>query len=485
MISSADLVAALRDADLLAATPDALPAPADLVADSREAGAGAWFVAVRGATFDGHDHAAAAVTAGATVVVAERPLDVGVPVVLVHDGARAAERLARTWFREPAAELRVVGVTGTNGKTTTTALVRHLLNAAGDAGSIGTLGAFDGTGAAVASTAGTLTTPGAVDLQRTLRALVDRGVRTVAMEASSHALDQRRLDAVTFAGAVFTNLTRDHLDYHGSMEAYAAAKQRLADLVAPKGALAVNADDPWWEPLHADPRALRWSVLGNPAADLRADEVQLLAAGSRFVLAGPHGRAEVALPLPGDFNVANAVAAAAVALGLGIPLREVAERLGTAPQVPGRMERIVDAPFHVLRDYAHTPDALERALATLRPLTPGRVIVVFGCGGDRDRGKRPMMGAVAAAGADRAIVTSDNPRTEDPERIIDDIVAGMPPSGWEREADRFIAIATALGQAGPGDAVLLAGKGHETYQVIGTERHPFDERAIVLGLLGR
>jgi UDP-N-acetylmuramoyl-L-alanyl-D-glutamate--2,6-diaminopimelate ligase len=479
----ADVRATLQRADLLVHSPDGDLACTDLTTDSREVQGGGCFVAVRGTREDGHQFIARAVAAGAVLVVAEQPMECGVPVVVVRDGRRAAEVLATAWFDAPAARLQLVGVTGTNGKTTTTALVRHLLNADADAGSIGTLGAFDGAGTSVPSTAGTLTTPGPVDLHRTLRTLVDRGVRRVAMEASSHALDQQRLDGLTFAGGVFTNLTRDHLDYHGDMDHYLAAKLRLADLVASDGVLAWNADDPAWGALRTDARSLSWGLAAD--ADLRVRDVHLLTAGSRFAMDGRFGSAEVSLPLPGGFNIANAVGAAAIALGFGHPLHEVVERLESAPQVPGRMERIVDAPFHVLRDYAHTPDALERALAALRPVTPGRVIVLFGCGGDRDRGKRPIMGAVAAAGADHVIVTSDNPRTEDPDRIIDDIVAGMPIGSYERETDRWLAIAMAVGQAGPGDAVLLAGKGHETYQVIGTERHPFDERTIVLGCLGR
>jgi UDP-N-acetylmuramoyl-L-alanyl-D-glutamate--2,6-diaminopimelate ligase len=374
-------------------------------------------------------------------------------------------------------------ITGTNGKTTTTALVRHLLDTGHDAGSIGTLGAFDGTGAAVASTAGSLTTPGPVDLQATLRGLVDRGVKWVAMEASSHALDQHRLDAMSFVAGVFTNLTRDHLDYHETMENYRSAKLRLGELVRQDGVLAVNAGDPAWDTLSNDPRTVTWGTVAG--ADVRVTDTHVLASGSHFVLDGRFGRAEVRLPLPGDFNIANAAAAATVALGLGRPIDEVAARLTSAPQVPGRMERIIDAPFHVMRDYAHTPDALERLLATLRPITPGRIILVFGCGGDRDRGKRPLMGAIASKGADVTLLTSDNPRTEDPEQILDDIAAGMPARGFQREADRHLAIATALGQARAGDMVVLAGKGHEVYQTTGSHAEPFDEREIVLGLMGR
>jgi UDP-N-acetylmuramoyl-L-alanyl-D-glutamate--2,6-diaminopimelate ligase len=360
--------------------------------------------------------------------------------------------------------------------------VRHLLNARGTAASIGTLGAFDGSGEPVPSTAGSLTTPGAIDLQATLALLRDRGTEFVAMETSSHSLDQGRLDGLTFAAAVYTNLTRDHLDYHGTMTAYLAAKLRLSSYLSLEGTEVVNLDDDAWTALPA--RSSRITFGLSPAADVRASEITLDSAGSQFHLTTPAGAADVRLPLLGDFNVHNALAAAATALALGLPLGDVATRLTAAPQVPGRMERIGDRPCIILRDYAHTPDALERALGTLRPLTSGRLIVVFGCGGDRDRGKRPIMGRIAAEGADLAIVSSDNPRTEDPDAIIDDVVAGMGDVPFVRLADRREAIAHAIDSAGPGDTVLLAGKGHETYQVIGTEKLPFDERAIVASVIG-
>ena len=478
-----ELVGILRIHDLVVEEPQVDLALSGLAVDSRAVTPGALFVAVRGPAVDGHTFIGQAVAAGAVAVVAEQPVAAGVPVVIVRDSGRAAHCLAEAWYGQPSQSLQLVGVTGTNGKTTTTLMMRHLLNGRGDAGSIGTLGAFDGTGRSVPSTAGSLTTPGPLDLQATFRALVDAGVRRVAMETSSHALDQGRLDGLVFEAGIFTNLTRDHLDYHGTMGQYLAAKLRLADLVTSRGVLSVNADDAAWQGLHGDARAVTWGHAAGAA--VRIEDVMSVAAGSHFRLTGRFGSADVAIPFPGDFNVANATGAAAAALGLGLPLLTVVERLHSAPQVPGRMEKIVDAPFHVLRDYAHTPDALERALATLRPLTQRRLIVVFGCGGDRDIGKRAIMGRVASAGADHVIVTSDNPRTEDPERIIDDIVAGMPSRGWERESDRSVAIAMAMGLASAGDTVLLAGKGHETYQVVGTTRLPLDEREIVLGLLGR
>jgi UDP-N-acetylmuramoyl-L-alanyl-D-glutamate--2,6-diaminopimelate ligase len=480
-LSLPELVAALRREDLVVTASTEAPAVSGLTTDSRTAGSGDVYIAVRGSQTDGHRFVRDAVGRGAAAIVVETPQGLPVPEVVVRDGRAAALALARAWYGDPGHSLRLIGITGTNGKTTTTGLVRHLLNATGTAASIGTLGAFDGSGSAVPSTAGSLTTPGAIDLQATLAALRDRGTEYVAMETSSHSLDQGRLDGLTFAAAVYTNLTRDHLDYHGTMEAYLTAKLRLSTYLSLDGVEIVNQDDDAWRALPARPGRVTFGTA--PEADVRGSELHLDAGGSSFRLTTPWGAADVRLPLLGDFNVSNALAAAATALALGRPLEEVAARLGAAPQVPGRMERIGDRPCVILRDYAHTPDALERALATLRPLTSGRLIVVFGCGGDRDRGKRPIMGRVAAERADLAVVSSDNPRTEDPEAIIDDIVAGMGAAPHIRLADRRAAIARALGEARPGDTVLLAGKGHETYQVIGTEKVPFDERDVVADVL--
>jgi UDP-N-acetylmuramoyl-L-alanyl-D-glutamate--2,6-diaminopimelate ligase len=476
-----ELVEALRREGLLISAPEAAPPLTGVTADSRAVAPGMIYVAVRGSQVDGHRYVPDAVRRGAAAIVAEAGAGSGVPEIIVTDGRRAAVTLGRQWFGDPGRTLTLIGITGTNGKTTTTALVRHLLNGGGTTGSIGTLGAFDGSGAAVESTAGSLTTPGPIDLQGTLAALRGRGVTHVAMETSSHSLDQGRLDGLSFAAGVFTNLTRDHLDYHGTMASYLAAKLRLDALLGPEGVQIVNADDPAWVALPSGRRRLRFGIGGT--AEVRAEDLQLGNGGSRFRLVTPAGTAAVTLPLLGEFNVANALAAAACAFGLGWPLAEIVERLDAAPQVPGRMEQILAEPAVVLRDYAHTPDALERALAALRPLTPGRLIVVFGCGGDRDRGKRPVMGRIAAGLADLAIVTSDNPRTEDPELIIDEVEQGMGNAPHQRFADRRAAIGAALATARLGDTVLLAGKGHETYQVIGTEKVPFDERAIVRGLV--
>jgi UDP-N-acetylmuramoyl-L-alanyl-D-glutamate--2,6-diaminopimelate ligase len=326
-----------------------------------------------------------------------------------------------------------------------------------------------------------LTTPGPIELQRLFRWLVDAGVQSVSMEVSSHALGQRRADGVSFDVAVFTNLTRDHLDYHGTMDAYFQAKAQLADYLRPHGVLVVNADDPAWRALPAGRRRVTFSVRSS-AAEAHASDIEYGPHGSTWTLSLAEERVRVRLPLVGDFNVANALAAAAAAWSMGVAPARIAELLGRLPQVPGRLEMISETPT-VLRDYAHTPDALERALCAVRPFAAGKLIVVFGCGGDRDPGKRPEMGAVAERLADRVILTSDNPRTEDPERILDDIASGLRRRDYERIEDRRQAIARALTVAAPEDVVLLAGKGHETYQVRGTEKLPFDERVIVRELL--
>lgn len=451
-----------------------------LTDDSRTVVAGSCFVAVRGSVADGHEHLTDAVRQGASCVIAERAgaVPAGVPALIVRDSRAAAAAAAVSFYGAPGDSLKIVGVTGTNGKTTTVGILRHLLHSAeSPAASIGTLGVRVGDGTPFPGGAG-LTTPGPIELQRLLRALVDAGVRSVAMEVSSHALEQRRVAGLQFAAGVFTNLTRDHLDYHGSMDAYFAAKALLVAALAPDGAAVVNADDVAWEKLPAAPRLVRFSAAGAEA-ELRAKELRFTPRGSAWLLESASGSYPVALSLIGDFNVANALAAAAAAVAIGMPLQQVAQRLATVPQVPGRLELLSERPT-VLRDYAHTPDALARALAALRPFTPGRLIVLFGCGGDRDRGKRPLMALAARDGADHLVVTSDNPRTEDPERILDEIVAPLTPGSYDRIEDRRSAIAHTLTLADPArDLVLLAGKGHETYQIRGTTRLPFDEGEIV------
>ncbi len=483
-IRVADLVSALERAGLLVGTTEGIPDAVDAVTDdSRAVREGTAFVAVRGADRDGHDYLDAAAQAGATLAVVEDPARTSGPALVVHSSRRAAAVVAAAAHGHPARTMRFVGVTGTNGKTTTVGMLRHLLDEAdARAASIGTLGVLVGSAGAELPGGGGLTTPGPMELQRLLRLLADQQVRVVAMEVSSHALHQERVMGIAFDAAVFTNLTRDHLDYHGTMEAYFEAKARLIALLGDDGAAVVNADDRAWDALPAAPRRLTFGERA-PTADVRARDVTFHPRGSDWTLVSPDGEAHVQLPVIGDFNVANALGAAATAVALGIPVRTVAERLSTLPQVPGRLEIIAERPT-TLRDYAHTPDALERALTALRPFTPGRLIVVFGAGGDRDRGKRPLMAQIADRLADVLVVTSDNPRTEDPERILDDIVAPLEPGRYERIQDRRTAIARALAIADPAqDVVLLAGKGHETYQIRGTEKLPFDERAIVAELL--
>lgn len=472
-----------RSGELRASAP--MPARfTEITDDSRRVTPGALFVAVRGGTYDGHAYLTAAAAAGAAGAIVEDASGASIPAFVVGDSRRAAALAARAAFGDPAADLTVVGVTGTNGKTTTVGLLRHLLDdVTAPAASIGTLGVLERSAGDPLPGGSGLTTPGVIELQRVLRDLANRGVRRVAMEVSSHSLDQGRVDGVTFRVAVFTNVSLDHLDYHRTMDAYVAAKAKLVEHVAPDGTCVVNADDPAWSVLRPGPgqRSVTFSL--GASADATARDVRYVPGGSTWVLVAGGIRAPVTLPLMGAFNVANALGAAAAAWALGMPVDRLAERLSTAPQVPGRLERLRDRPA-VLRDYAHTPDALNRALDALRPFVQGRLIVVFGCGGDRDRSKRPAMGAIAEDKADLVILTSDNPRTEDPERILDDIEAGMRRRDHERIEDRRLAIARALELAGPDDLILLAGKGHETYQIRGTTAHPFDERTIVAELAG-
>ncbi|HEY2067710.1 MAG TPA: UDP-N-acetylmuramoyl-L-alanyl-D-glutamate--2,6-diaminopimelate ligase [Gemmatimonadaceae bacterium] len=476
------IVDALRAAGLLHDTRGALPPTlAAITDDSRSVRGGGLFLAVRGSERDGHDYLDLAARAGAAAAVVDDASRTTLPAIVVRDTRRAAATAAAAFYDDPARDLRLIGVTGTNGKTTTVGMLRHLLDDRhARAASIGTLGVLIGSGGLPLDGGAGLTTPGPVELQRVLRALVDNGVRTVAMETSSHALHQRRTEGLRFDAGVFTNLTRDHLDYHGTMEAYFAAKALLAGQLKEQGVAIVNADDEAWASLPAVPRTVRFG--SGDGADVRALDVRCTPRGSRWALAAGGERHEVALPLIGDFNIANALAAAAAAWTLGMRLSDVAARLSTLPQVPGRLEILNEQPT-VLRDYAHTPDALERALDAVRPFTIGSLTVVFGCGGDRDRGKRPEMGRIAESHADRAIVTSDNPRTEDPQRILDDIEAGMSAGRHERVEDRREAIARAIAGAGADDVILLAGKGHETYQIRGTVKYPFDEREIVQAII--
>ena len=473
---------ALERSGLLERVSGNLPESFEMITDdSRNVVPGALFIAVRGSARDGHDYLDRARELGATAAMVEDPARTTLPSIIVREGRKAAAIAAGAAFGDPSRELRMIGVTGTNGKSTTAGILRHLLDHKGArAASIGTLGVLFGTEAEVVPGGTELTTPGPVELQRVLRELVNRDVRTVAMEVSSHSLDQRRIDGLTFDAAVFTNLTRDHLDYHKTMKAYFQAKARLMDYLEPNGTAVINVDDRNWQKLPDSRKKILFGV--SARAEVRATEVKYYPTGSEWNLT--HGRESVPvkLPLIGDVNVHNALGAAAVGIIVGLSLQEIATALAVLPQVPGRLEVIARNPT-VLRDYAHTPDAIERALAAIRPFTEGRIILVFGCGGDRDRGKRAEMGKAAEAGADVVIITNDNPRTEDPEQILDDIEKGMSPGRHRRITRRKSAIESALKEAREGDVVLLAGKGHETYQIVGTAKLPFDEKVIVRELL--
>jgi UDP-N-acetylmuramoyl-L-alanyl-D-glutamate--2,6-diaminopimelate ligase len=483
MVRIEDIKAALTEHGLLAGVKGDLPSQLNRISDdSRTVERGDLFIAVRGWDSDGHDFLDAAAKRGAAAVMVEDATRSSLPSLIVREGRRAAAITAATAYRNPSHDLRLLGVTGTNGKTTTTSIMRHLFDEpAGSSASIGTLGVLVGSEGEMLPGGTGLTTPGPVELQRILRELVDRGVKTVAMEVSSHSLDQRRVDGIEFDTAVFTNLTRDHLDYHGTMDAYLKAKARLLDYLKRGGAAVLNADAPEWSALNPVSRVITFAVRND--ADIRARNVRYTSEGSEWTLVTPRSSADVTLPLIGEVNVENTLAAAAVAYALGQPADSIAGRLSSVPQVAGRLEVISTRPT-ILRDYAHTPDALERTLLTARAFTRGKLIVVFGCGGDRDKGKRPLMGGIAEKGADYAIVTSDNPRTEDPDSIIDDIESGMRGSNYERVTDRLAAIQRAIEVAEEGDIVLLAGKGHETYQIRGTTSYPFDEKEIVKELTG-
>ena len=481
MISVGAVLERLESYGLLGSRVQAIELPiSGITDDSREVEPGHLFCAIRGHAADGHRFLPQAEAAGAAAaLVEEERSDLGLPQYRVKDGRRAAAIAAQVVYGDPASALHLVGVTGTNGKTTTVHIARHVLSAEWGTGSIGTLGTVFPSGERRAAS---LTTPGPVAFARVLAELRDAGARYVVSEVSSHALAQRRVDGAVFDVAVFTNLTRDHLDYHTSLEDYRSVKLRLIDLLSPEGALLLNADEPAWSGTEADRRTITYGLAAD--AEYRAVDVELGPAGSSWTWLTPEGNAGIALPLLGEFNVSNALAAASAAHVLGMEPRDIAAALSALPSVPGRLEILSRGPL-VLRDYAHTPDALRRALETLRPATAGRLIVVFGCGGDRDRGKRPQMGQAAAEGADLIIVTSDNPRREPPEAIIDEIMPGIGSAPHERIVDRRAAIARAIELAGTSDTVLLAGKGHETYQVVGMERRPFDEAVIVNEILGR
>jgi UDP-N-acetylmuramoyl-L-alanyl-D-glutamate--2,6-diaminopimelate ligase len=453
--------------------------------DSRRISPGGLFVAIRGAVTDGNRFVDAARKKGAVAVVSEASPDGGGPWAQVPDAREALALLSAAALGDPAESLRLVGVTGTNGKTTTTYLIDAALRAAGHTvGLIGTVQYRIGARLVEASR----TTPESSDLQGLFRQMVDEGCTEAVMEVSSHSLELKRVHGCRFQVAVFTNLTRDHLDFHGDMERYFAAKRRLFDTyLREDGHAVVNADDDRAMALASVSRGQVWTYGIEGSAHVSASGISLSLKGTRFRARTPRGEFDVETPLIGRFNVENFLAGLTAALALGVDPAVALRGLLTMTGVPGRAERVnAGQDFAVIVDYAHTDDALKNLLETVRELKPRRLITVFGCGGDRDRTKRPLMGAVAARLSDVVVVTSDNPRSEPPEAIIEEIQRGMNGSRrGERYAivDRREAIARALEMAGPGDAVVIAGKGHETYQVLRDRTVPFDDRQVARELL--
>jgi len=464
-----------------------------LAVDSRKVGRGALFAALKGVVSDGADFAPQAVSRGAAAVLSDRDLAVApAALVVARDPRRAFSQAASRFHGEPSKRMRLVGVTGTNGKTTTAYLVDQLAAARGlRTGVIGTVESRWPGGRAEA----THTTPESHELQELLARIANAGAEIVSMEVSSHALAQERVSGCTFAAAAFTNLTRDHLDYHGSLDAYFEAKARLFRELLPPGAPAVlNLDDPRCAALSREIRgSIGFTTRGARGARLAATSLEGDLNGIRFELRGDFGKATIESPLIGAHNVENLLAALGLLLGLGMPLADLAPAAARAPGAPGRLERVPDPGGRVvLVDYAHTDDALARVLDAVRAAAPkkSRLVCVFGCGGDRDRGKRPLMGQAAARRADLVVATSDNPRTEDPLAILGEIEPGLAKhkrkigmsdaragrDGYCVIPDRAAAIDLAVRCARPGDAVLVAGKGHEDYQIVGTQKRKFDDR---------
>jgi UDP-N-acetylmuramoyl-L-alanyl-D-glutamate--2,6-diaminopimelate ligase len=471
----------MRLADLTAAAP---PASGQLeigalAYDNRKVEPGTLFFCVPGFTRDGHDFAADAVKRGAVALVVERPMHLGVPEIQVDSVRAAMAPLAARFYGEPTRTLVTAGVTGTNGKTTTAFLLRALLEADGrQTGLLGTVkSVIGGVEHEVQRT-----TPEAIELQRTFREMLDGGDQAGVIEVSSHALELHRVDAIQFEAAIFTNLTQDHLDFHPTMEEYFAAKRKLFTELAPVASI-VNVDDPYGARLAAE---LEYPITFGlrDQADHTAVDLKTGLQGSTFTVRSIEGELELKSPLRGQFNVYNVLGAFAAARALGVPVETCKQAIATAGQVPGRFETVDDGqPFAVLVDYAHTPDSLENVLRAGRELTGGKLIVVFGCGGDRDRGKRPLMGEIAGRLADHVVVTSDNPRSEDPEAIIAEILAGSP-AGTTHQVDRRKAIGLAIAAADPGDVVVIAGKGHEQGQEFADgAKLPFDDVTVAHDIL--
>jgi UDP-N-acetylmuramoyl-L-alanyl-D-glutamate--2,6-diaminopimelate ligase len=450
-----------------------------VIHDSRRMKKDFIFVAIKGAKFDGHDFAKEAVERGAVAVIAERKLDLPETVtqIVVTNARLALAALAARFYGDPSTKMRVVGVTGTNGKTTTTHLIKHIVEATGEqAGLIGTVGYKIGERELPPTT----TTPESIDLQGYLAEMVSANIRHAAMEVSSHALLQHRVAFVRFAVGVFTNLTRDHLDYHKTLEAYLDAKARLFEGLSAEGFAVLNADDAAYATLRQRTRARVISYGINASADVTARIESVTLEGAKFELRGAFGKLEIQSPLIGKHNVYNALAATSAAFALGLDPSVIKKGLESLRGVPGRLEPVPNSKgLNIVVDYAHTPDALENVLSALRPLVKGRMLLVFGCGGDRDRTKRPIMGGIGERLSDLLWITSDNPRTEDPMRIIGEIEAGVKDrSRYRVEPEREAAIREAVKAARPGDLVLIAGKGHERYQIFKDTIVPFDDRDV-------
>lgn len=447
---------------------------AGITCDSREVREGWLFAAIPGEQADGHAYAAKAAENGAAVILAERPLEVGTAVVLTASTRWAFQLVCANFFGHPEQKMKFLAVTGTNGKTSTSQFVKSILDGLGvKAGLIGTVHNMIGAESFPAA----FTTPEPYQLFTLLRQMQDAGVETVVMEVSSQAMDQRRVDSLPFAVAGFTNLTQDHLDYHKTMENYKEAKARLFSM-AEKNVF--NLDDATGRELAARFGGLTYSAEGD--ADLTASEIAIDVAGVSYTLAFGEKRAQIRVSTPGMFTVHNTLCAAGLLLAAGYSFEQVAAGLNQIPKVAGRAEIITEGyPFTVMLDYAHTPDALENILTTIRTYAKGRVVTLFGCGGDRDRTKRPKMAAMAARYSDYLIVTSDNPRTEEPAAIIRDILVGLEGTKvpYTVIENRREAIGYAIKNAQPDDLILLAGKGHEDYQIIGKTKNHFDEKEIV------
>jgi len=477
----------LRGVPTMAVGADPALEITSLAYDSRRVEPGTLFFAIQGEKADGHDFIAAALERGAVAIASERPAPVELTTrwIQVETLRRALSDAARAFYGRPDSQLQLIGITGTNGKTTTAFLIESVLRAAGvPAGLFGTIEYRLGEKTLPAVN----TTPESLDLISYFSELVRAGAKAVVMEASSHALAQERLWGFRFSVAVFTNLTRDHLDYHKDFEHYFAAKRRLFEgLGAPPPELAViNANDSWGAKLLdiSNPRRITYGFNGD--AQIRPKQFAQDVSGLQATLLTPEGKLEIQSPLLGRANLANIMAAVATSIGLGLPLEKVQLGIANLQTVPGRFERIDEGqPFLVVVDYAHTDDALRNVLKTARELTRDRLIVVFGCGGDRDRTKRPLMGEAAGSLADFVVLTSDNPRSEDPIAIMNDALVGLQKTGktYLAEADREEAIRKAFADARQGDVVVVAGKGHETYQILRDRTIPFDDREVARRIL--